>query len=328
MNKFETFFSNVDIYRLKRKSLAFVVSFVRYIFLFTVGFVVIYPLLDKISTSFTAFEELGNPMSVYIPLKFSTEAYWIANNSLDFAKTITITLGYTSLMTALQIMSSAVIGYGFARFKFRGNNILFALVILTIIIPPESLLIPEYLSMRYFDIFGLISLTTGSTINLFGQPLVLVIKAVLGVGLRGGLFIFIFRQFFLTMPKELEEAGMVDGASVIQVFRKIMLPSSMPAIMTVGVFGFIWNYSDTTLSTFISKNILFAQRLLSDLMIDDIKNGYMLYENVNRSDGINPLALMAVQDAALLIFLLPLLILFFIIQRKFVENFERAGIVG
>lgn len=328
MNKIQSHFEDINMYRVKRKSLAFVVSLVRYIFLFTVGFVIIYPLFDKISSSFTDFEQLGNPMSVYIPIEFSTESYWIANRTVEFAKTISITLVYAAVMTSLQILSSAIIGYGFARFKFKGRNILFALVILTIIIPPESLIIPEYLSTRYFDVFGIFKATLGHPINLFGQPLVLVVKAILGVGLRGGLFIFIFRQFFLAMPKELEEAGMVDGASVFQVFRKIMLPSSTPAIMTVGVFGFIWNYSDTTLNTFISQNILFAQKMLSDLNLDDISSGYLLYENIARSDGMNPLIYVAVQDAATLVFLLPLLILYFIIQRRFVENFERAGIVG
>lgn len=328
MNNVMKYFENVNTYRLKRKTLAFTVSLVRYIFLFTVGFVIIYPLFDKISMSLTAFDELGNPMSVYIPIEFSTGSYWVANHAIDFAKTIAITLVYASITTSLQIISSAIIGYGFARFKFRGHNILFALVILTIIIPPESLIIPEYLSTRYFDVLGIFKLTLGHPINLFGQPLVLVVKALLGVGLRGGLFIFIFRQFFIAMPKELEEAGMVDGASVFQVFRKIMLPSSTPAIMTVGVFGFIWNYSDTTLNTFISDNILFAQRMLSDLNLDDISGGYMIYENLVRNEGMNPLINVAVQDAATLVFLAPLLILYFIVQRRFVENFERAGIVG
>ncbi len=316
-----------NLYFLKRKSLAIIVSIARYIFLFTIGFVVVYPLFQKISMSFTDFSVLGNPMSVYIPSKFSTGAYVIANDRIDFIKTILLTLGYSSFMTFLQIISSAIIGYGFARFKFRGRNFLFALVILTIIIPPVSMRIPEYLSMRYFDIFGIFNLTLGHSLNLFGQPIVLVIKALLGVGLRGGLFIFIFRQFFLTIPKEFEEAGMVDGASIFQIFRKIVMPSSTPAIMTVGVFGFIWNYSDTTLGTFLNSNFLFSQLIIYNLMLDDIRGGYESYTNMSAS-GMNPLVYVAVQDAALIVFLLPLLILYFIVQRRFVENFERAGIVG
>lgn len=327
MNNIQQKWDNLNIYHIKKKLLSFVISLVRYLFLITVGFIIIYPLINKLSLSLTDFDELGNPMSVYIPIKFSTGAFWIANHSIDFAKSITLSLLYASTMTLLQIISSAIIGYGFARFKFRGRNILFFFVILTIIIPPESIMIPEYLSMRYFDVLGLFTLIFGHPLNLFGKPLVLVVKALLGVGLRGGLFIFIFRQFFLTIPKELEEAGMVDGASVFQVFRKIIMPSSMPAIMTVGVFGFIWNYSDTTLSTFIDQNILFSQRLIYNLMLDDINGGYTTLTHISAS-GINPLVYVAVQSAALLVFLAPLLILYFIIQRRFVENFERAGIVG
>ncbi len=328
MDKLLNYVTNYNKYFLKRKLLAFTVSIVRYVFLFTVGFVIIYPLFNMITMSFTKFDQLGNPMSIYIPVEFSTGAFWIANRSIDFAPTLAISLLYTSVITSIQILASAVIGYGFARFKFPGRNFIFSLVILTIIIPPESLAIPEYLSMRYFDVFGVFNLMLGNSLNLFGRPIVLVIKALLGVGLRQGLFIFIFRQFFISMPVELEEAGLVDGASVFQIFRKIMLPSSTPAIMSVGVFGFIWNYSDTTLGTFISDSVLFSQKMLTGLNIDDIDTGYKLYENITSGTGMNPLVLVAVQDAACLLFLAPLIILYFIIQRRFVENFERAGIVG
>lgn len=317
----------VNVYKLKNDTLKITVSICRAIFIIAISFVILYPLIDMFSTAFTELSMLGDPSSVYIPIQFSTDSFAIANDLVEFGKTIPISLLYASIVTLLQILSSALVGYGFARFKFRGKNILFALVILTIVIPPETLLIPEYLSLRYFDFFGLISLITGSSLNLLGSPIVLFLKPVLGAGIRGGLFIFIFRQFFAAMPKELEEASMVDGASVFQTFYKIMLPSSMPAVMTVGVFGFIWNYSDTGVSIFLNNNILIAQRLISELSPSKIEGAYNTFYNLNGNET-NILVLGAIQDASIIIFLLPLLILYFIVQRRFVENFERAGIVG
>lgn len=318
---------SINKYKLKKDVLNWIVSICRGLFILVISFVIIYPLIDMISTSFTELSRLGDPSSVYIPVEFSTDSFAIANSLVEFGKTIPLSLLYAAFVTSLQILSSALVGYGFARFTFKGKNILFILVILTIVIPPETLLIPEYLSLRYFDVFGIITLIKGSSLNLLGSPIVLFLKAILGTGIRGGLFIFIFRQFFSAMPKELEEASMVDGASVFQTFYKIMLPSSMPAIMTVGVFGFIWNYSDTNVSTFLTQNVLMSQRLISELSSTKIEGAYNAFYNLNGNDT-NILVLGAIQDASILIFLLPLLLLYFIVQRRFVENFERAGIVG
>lgn len=318
---------NINKYKLKKEALNFLVSLFRYLFIIAIGFVIIYPLIDMFSTAFTSLNKLGDPSSVYIPIEFSTDSFTIANQLVEFGKAIPASLLYATVITGFQILSSAVVGYGFARFNFRGKNVLFVLVILTIVIPPETLLIPEYLSLRYFDIFGIFDLITGSALNLLGSPVVLFIKAILGAGIRGGLFIFIFRQFFAAMPKELEEASMMDGATVFQTFYKVMLPSSMPAIMTVGVFGFIWNYSDANVSMFFNNNILVAQRLISELSSTKIEGAYNTFFNLNGNET-NILVLGAIQDASIIMFLLPLLILYFIVQRRFVENFERAGIVG
>ncbi len=319
--------SDLNYYKIKKNFLKVSVSVFRMLFILAISFVILYPLIEMVSTSFTDPNQLGDPASVYIPIEFSSDSFTMANELVNFLPTILLSLGYALIMTVLQIMSSAIVGYGFARFDFRGKNVLFVLVILTIVIPPETLLIPEYLSLRYFDIFGIFGLITGSTINLLGSPLVLFLKAIFGVGIRGGLFIFIFRQFFAAMPKELEEASMVDGASVYETFYKIMLPSSTPAIMTVGVFGFIWNYSDTNVSTFLGDNVLIAQKLVSELNSIKISGAYTDLYNLPGADA-NILLVGAVQDAAILVFLVPLILLYFLVQRRFVENFERAGIVG
>ncbi len=327
--KITAYLNSLAFYKLKGKTSAIVKNIFLYLFVFTVGYVIIFPFIDMISAAFTNPSDLGNPSSVYIPYEFSTISFQIANDLVKFSSTMIITLLYTGLITFLQVVSCSFVGYGFSRFKFRGRNVLFFLVILTIVIPPQALMIPEYLSLRFFDVFGILEATTGETLNLLSSPIVLAIKPILGVGIRSGLFIFIFRQFFMNVPKELEEAALVDGAGIFKTYFKIMIPTSMPAIMTVAIFSFVWNYSDTAVSTFLSKSVLFSQRLLNNLEGSEIASSFAELMGLPASgQSTSPLLVDAVQDAAILVFLLPLLILYFLIQKKFVENFERAGIVG
>ena len=138
--------------------------------------------------------------------------------------------------------------YSLSRFNYKYKNILFLLVVFTIVVPPQTAQIPMFVSFRNFNFFGvgkLVGLITGKdmTVNLINTQWSLILPSVFAAGLQAGLFIFIFRQFFLGMPKGLEEAAKVDGAGLLRICWGIVMPNCKPALMTIIIFEFqtSWN---------------------------------------------------------------------------------------
>ena len=291
---------------------------------------ILYPVLKMISTAFTSPNDLGNPLSFWIPENPSTIILKLCSRILKPDQSLLLSMAYSGALMVIQLISSAVVGYGLARFNFKGKNLIFAGVILTIIVPPQTMILSQYLNYRYFDFFGMIEMVNGESINLLNNTPAYFMIALLGHGLKSGLFIFIFRQFFRGLPKELEEAASIDGAGYVKTFVQIMLPTTVPAMLTVGVFSFAWNYGDTYYSSLFVKS---GTDLLSLIMNTQVSNTNVItgaYSALTgfEIDQVSPFLLQAIRGTSLLIFISPLLILYFIVQRKFVESFERSGITG
>ena len=139
--------------------------------------------------------------------------------------------------------------YGFARFKFPFKNLLFACGILTLMVPMQTIILPCYMNMRCFDPFGLISAFNSVfdktiTINLVGKNVAFYLPSLFGAGIRSGLYIYIFRQFFEGMDKALEESAYIDGCGPLRTFLNIMLPNARNAIVTVFLFSFVWHTTE------------------------------------------------------------------------------------
>ena len=203
---------------------------------------------------------------------------------------------------------------------------MFALVILTMIVPPQTLMIPLFLHFRYFDVLGIISAITGHKgINLLESYWPFVLMSLTGMGLKNGLYIYIMRQFFRGMPKELEEAAYVDGAGMLRTFGQIMLPSAVPAMVTVFMFSFVWQWTDTFYSSlFLMRTDVLAKtaanvsnQIMKDLSADI---GVDIY--------LSPAISSMYTNTGSLLVVLPLLILYLFAQKLFVESVERTGIVG
>jgi multiple sugar transport system permease protein len=146
----------------------------------------------------------------------------------------------------------------------------------------------------------------------------MAILTVLGIGLRSGLYIYIFRQFFRGLPKEIEEAAFIDGAGPFYTYLRVMMPNAVPAIVTVLLFSFVWHYNDTFYaSLFMRESDLMSMRLgiLGDT-----------YQNIESE--FNPERVRMVVNAGVLLAIAPILILYLFLQRYFVESMERSGIVG
>jgi multiple sugar transport system permease protein len=220
------------------------------------------------------------------------------------------------------MLSSALAGYAFARMPFRGRALLFAVVTLSIIVPPASYMLPQYVLFQQM--------------NLLQRPASLFLLAALGQGLSGGLFIYIFRQFFRGLPKELEEAAYVDGASLPRTFLRIVLPTARPAFITVGVLSFVWNWNDTTMPQLFNSTPNLLRVRLSSLSAYSGGTSNVQLAISGALSNLPPGIIRMQSDAydtvllsvCSLLIIMPLIVFFLVIQKQFVEGVERSGIVG
>lgn len=301
--------------------------------IFILSFVIIYPLLQTISRAFMPYIQYSDPSVVWIPKTLTLVNLKAAINTMDywntFARTIILCIG----CAVLQVMSSSYIGYGFARFRFRLRTPLFALVILTIVVPTNLIYIPLMMVYRFFDYFGIshvISWFTGEaytkyTANLLGDYTTFFLPAILGVGVRGGLFIYIYRQFFRNIPRELEEAAKIDGCGPWRTYLSIMLPNAGNSSITVFLFSVVWHWNETMMSNAFfptNKTLAVTVSNISSSIDAAVSAGY--YEAVGR----NWASAQSMRYGALILFLLPVLILYIVAQRYFIEGVESTGIKG
>jgi len=297
----------------------------RLILFISMGFVLLYPLLYMLSIAFRPVSEMYDPTVVWIPKTLTLDNMIEVFNKMEYPKALlnTVMIDFGSSM--IQVFICAMVGYGFARFRFKFKNLLFAVLIMVIIIPPQLITIPSYLNLKSFDFFGLgslIGLFRGEpfTINLLNSPFAFYLPALFGAGIRSGLFIFIFRQFFRSMPRELEQSAYVDGSGPFKTYFRIMLPNAKTAIITVLLFSIVWYWNDyyyasmyfTTTRTVTTALYNIRATLVTDsgLSIDD------------------PIGFISRIQAACLYVVGPVLVFYIILQRHFTESIERTGIVG
>lgn len=298
-------------------------SFVRYTLILGLAFVILYPILQKISTAIKDKSDLYSPIVVWIPQNYSLNNFKQVINIMDYWETLLNTFSLSAVTTILTAVSCALAGYGFARLKFKGSNLLFAGVLLTILVPPTTILIPIYLNLKDFTLMGLIPLLTGKPVNLLNSYWPFILTSMTANSLKAGLYIFIFRQFFRGIPKEVEEAAYIDGASIGKTFMRIMLPNAIPAIITVTLFSFVWQWNDSFYTTtYLTSSKVMATQLSS--------LPYNLAIQLDGGDAskADPFYLSMVQDTGILMAILPLIIIYLFVQRYFVESIERTGIVG
>lgn len=310
--------------KLKSSQRASLIAFlVRVAVIIPVMYVILYPLFTMVSTSLQSQYQALDPSVVWIPKLLTDENYKKAITALDFSHSFLRSIEVNVLSAVIEVATCAVTAYGFARFKFKFKGLLLGLLILSIIVPQEMIAIPTYLQLRYADILGILGFLgklVGTELrpSLINTPWSFWIPSVLSVGLRSGLFIFIYMQFYKGLPKELEEAAYIDGAGPFKTFLKIIVPSSGTAIVTVTIFSVIWHWNEYFLSSiYFSSNFPLAVKLAT---IEETMNVMALVNSVTNRNGIIM--------AASLMFILPMLVMYMIVQRKFVKSIDSVGIVG
>ena len=315
--------------KLSAKAMGFVKILLRTLFLLGMGYVMLYPILFALSGAFKARVDVYDPTVIWLPKHYSMEAMNLAVKSLKFWDALKQTLIILIPSVCLQMISTLMAGYAFARFKFRERGILFAGLIFTIIVPVQNLIVPLYANFQSFDMFGLgylYSLFSGGSLpNLLNTPFPFYLMAAFGMGIRSGLYIFIMRQFFRNMPPELEEAALIDGCGSVRTFIRVMLPNVKPAIVTVLVFSVVWYWNDYyKAAMFLMDNQTLSVNLT-------MLNG-MLDITAGNISSLTSQDVMLLRDGVLecgcLLVMLPLLIMYILLQRQFTESIERTGIVG
>ena len=191
----------------KKRTASVIINTVRYFFLLALSYVVLFQLFFMISQAIRPRTDLLNPSVVWIPTKLTLENFQNAFEKLEYLKTGFVSIWLMEVSAFIEVMVCAVIAYGFARFEFKEKNLVFFLVLVTIIVPSQMLIIPMYLNFAHFDILGILKLVGLGHLRpeLLNTGLTFWLPSLFGVGVRSGLFIFIYRKFFEGLPRELEE---------------------------------------------------------------------------------------------------------------------------
>jgi multiple sugar transport system permease protein len=314
-------------YHIKKKIWDIVYKICRAVLLFGLCFLILQPMLDKLSVSFMDQQDLYDSTVISIPRNFTTANYLLTNQLLSFWNSLFQTLIIVLVSALLQISACTMAAYGFARFKFPLRNFWFMCVMLIIVVPPQTIMSSLYLNFHFFDIFGLVRLITGEPINLLNSVAGFWLLSATGMGLKSGLYIFMLRQYFRGVPKELEEAAWVDGCGRFYTFIRIMLPDAVPMLTSCFLFSFVWQWTDSFYSTLFLTNYKMLSNSLSGLSDRfgqwwGVMNSAAGVVTTNAPIGYTQ----AIIATGMLMCLAPLVLLYLVAQKAFVESLSQTGI--
>ncbi len=288
------------------KLLHFFGQLIGYAVMIGVGFVFIYPIVVMISNSFKSPEDLLDPSVFMIPTKLYIGNFKKAFETLNFNSSFLNSLLLSVIPAIFQTISTALIGFGFARFEFPLKRFWLVLSISTFIIPSQITLVPRYVLFYNYGITN--------------TPLPFYLTALFGQGLKSAIFILVYYQFFSSYPKALDEAAELDGVNKFKLFYKIAMPIATPATVLGLMLSFAWYWNETTQS-----NLYFGPKITTlPLQLQNFASRYQSLISESGGDPLNE----AITLAGTSLSILPLTVVFIALQRRFVESIERAGITG
>jgi multiple sugar transport system permease protein len=269
-------------------------NLILYMILTVLALIIIFPLLWMISTSFKPKSEWFLPQIYWIPRTFTTDNYQkIFNNpALPITRWFLNSILVSSIATALILIIDSLAAYAYARMEFRGRRTLFALLLATLFLPGMMFLVPNFLTVTSLGLLN----------NYAG---------VIFPGLAGVFGVFFMRQFFQSLPKELEEAAFIDGANRVQTFFYIVLPLARPALATLGIITFLGSWNDFLWPLLILKD--------SDLLT--LPPGLRTLQGAYTSEYGQMMA-------GAVITAIPVLLLYVLLQRYVVQSVQTAGLKG
>jgi multiple sugar transport system permease protein len=364
--------------RLKAKFLStyflgkVVLAIFRLVLMVGIAYIVLFPFLTKIAGSVMAPEDFVDVTVRLIPRNFTLDIYKAIIEELEYWEAFGNTFLLSFSTALIQTFICCLIGYGFAKFKFRGRNAIFMLVMLTMIVPHQTLRFSMFMEFNYFDILGIVRLLKGGGIEIFGwnvtelgegvadffasleclpdriqlMPYIkengasafrldmeitqaginvcntyipFVLLSLTGLAFKNGLYIFMLRQFFRGIPDELEESAYMDGAGTFRTFIQIILPLSVPMMVTVFLFAFCWQWTDTFYTGLFFNNS--NTNMLVDL-VGEIPPSLKL-EYAGQS-----LYYTAIRNTCGLLIIMPLVVLYAFGQKFLVQGIESSGLAN
>jgi multiple sugar transport system permease protein len=261
------------------------------------GFIMIYPILWLFASSLKAADEIWTNVASLIPHNITLENYingWAGFGGVTFSTFFWNSFIYATIGTISAVLSSAVVAYGFARIRFAGRNFWFTCMLLTLMLPIQVQIIPQYIVFSWLD-----------WINTF---LPLLLPRFFG----NAFFIFLIMQFIRGIPSELDEAAEIDGCSKIGIFFRIILPLIQPALVTAAIFSFYFTWED-----FLTPLIY-----LTDIKLFTVS--VALRSFADPSSATDWGAIFAMSSLSLV----PVFIIFVLFQRYLVEGISTSGLKG
>lgn len=262
-----------------------------YVALALVTFLMIFPLIIVVIVSFTPNAVTQTWPPKIIPSAWTLDNYTSLFQRLPIGRELLNTIVFAGAVTIISVFFDSLAAYGLSRVDFKGRGILLAVLIATMMIPAMALLIPVY---KLLGSMGLVNSYLG-----------IIIPRMADVG-----GIFLLRQFFISIPKDLDNAARIDGAGEFRIFAQIILPNAVPAILTVGMFTFMGNWND----------LLWPLIMTSKPETRTITAGLAML--TGHGSSVTPYGVVM---AGALISALPLLIVFFFVQKRFVEGIAMTG---
>ena len=283
------------------------------------SFVVLYPVFYMISMSFRPVDEYTNPSIIWIPATWTLEVMKNAWETIKLPSTIWNSALITLVNTVVSIVPCCLAGYGLARFEFKFKKLLMIMLVISILVPTQTIIVPLYAKMRYFDFFfigqiGRLLIGDALSAKLLDTDWAMLIMSLFGSGIRGGMFIFIFRQFFSGLPRDLEDAAYVDGGGSLQTFLRVIIPCASAPFLVVLILSLIWHWNDNFVAPLLNSS-----RQTLAFTIDNLAN-------ISIGANANVYERLQIRLASCIYLIAPILILYLFLQRYFVESIDRTGL--
>lgn len=300
----------------KIKGLSVLAKFGIYFLLICVGYVYMNPIIEMVSKSVMSAADLVDPSITWLAKKFTVDNFKAAIETLDLKKTLVNSIWFSGLLALAQTAVSATTGFALSRYKFKGRGFWFGMIVLAFILPIPLLTVPRLMIVENFRAITSVMGLAENGINLMGTPIPQFLMALLGQGTYSTILVLVFYNFFNMIPTSLDEAAMIDGASAIKVFYHVAIRLSASTILVVFMLAFVFNWNETYTTSTLLKN----QIELLPIKLQHFDNEVV----VGDSGAVNE----AYKMAATLVSIAPLLLLYGLVQKQFIEGIENAGITG